>query len=78
MDWTIAAVLCAALAHASWNALVKNSGDRFFMLASIRLVGLGVGIGLALIVPFPDPAACERRSMPLHLLRAIASVISSR
>jgi drug/metabolite transporter (DMT)-like permease len=57
MDWTIAAVLCAALAHASWNALVKNSGDRFFMLASIRLVGLGVGIGLALIVPFPDPAA---------------------
>jgi drug/metabolite transporter (DMT)-like permease len=57
MGWTIAAVLCAALAHASWNALVKNSGDRFFMLAAIRLVGLCVGICLALAVPFPDSAA---------------------
>ena len=34
-----ALILLAAIAHASWNAMVKNSSDRLLMLASIRLVG---------------------------------------
>jgi drug/metabolite transporter (DMT)-like permease len=49
-----AAVLFAALAHASWNALLKNSGDRVLMLAAIRLVGLVAGIVTAIIVPLPS------------------------
>jgi drug/metabolite transporter (DMT)-like permease len=49
-----AAVLVAALAHASWNALLKNSGDRVLMLASIRLVGLIAGIATAAVVPLPS------------------------
>jgi uncharacterized membrane protein len=49
-----AAVLVAALAHASWNALLKNSGDRVLMLSSIRLVGLVAGIVTAALVPLPS------------------------
>jgi uncharacterized membrane protein len=49
-----AAVLLAALAHASWNALLKNSGDRVLMLASIRFVGLVAGIVTASLVPLPS------------------------
>jgi uncharacterized membrane protein len=49
-----AAVLVAALAHASWNALLKNSGDRVLMLSSIRLVGLLAGIVTAALVPLPS------------------------
>lgn len=49
-----AAVLLAALAHASWNAILKNSGDRFLMLSSIRLVGLTAGIVAAAIAPLPS------------------------
>lgn len=49
-----AAVLLAALAHASWNALLKNSGDRVLMLASIRFVGLVAGVVTASLVPLPS------------------------
>ncbi|MGY1490150.1 EamA family transporter [Methylobacillus pratensis] len=46
-------VLMAALAHASWNAIIKNTGDRLLMLASIRAVGLVAGIIIASILPIP-------------------------
>lgn len=49
-----AAVLVAAIAHASWNAMVKKSGDRLLMLASIRAVGLTAGIVVAIVVPLPS------------------------
>jgi drug/metabolite transporter (DMT)-like permease len=49
-----AAVLFSALTHASWNAMVKTSGDRLLMLASIRTLGLVLGIIVALIVPLPS------------------------
>ncbi len=52
-----AAVLLAAVAHASWNALLKNSGDRVLMLGAIRLVGLAAGIVIAVIVPLPSMQA---------------------
>jgi len=48
-------VLFAALAHACWNAMVKASGDRLLMLASIRAVGLAAGLAVALLVPLPSP-----------------------
>ena len=61
-----AAVLVAALAHASWNALLKNSADRVLMLSAIRLVGLVAGIVAAAIAPLPS-----RESLP-YLIGAAA------
>ncbi|HUF88063.1 MAG TPA: EamA family transporter [Thermohalobaculum sp.] len=50
-----AAVLVAALMHASWNAIVKTGLDRF---SAILLMTLAQGgIGLVLIPAFPLPAA---------------------
>lgn len=51
----IAAVLAAALMHASWNALVKAGGDRFAVLA--LTIGLPVFalLPLAFLVPLPAP-----------------------
>ena len=49
-----AAVLVSAIAHASWNAIVKSSGDRLLMLVAIRVVGLVGGIVVASIVPLPS------------------------
>lgn len=49
-----ALVLVAALAHASWNAMVKSSSDRLLMLASIRFVGLLAGVVVAGLVPLPS------------------------
>jgi multidrug transporter EmrE-like cation transporter len=51
---TVSAAYAAVLL---WNALLKNSGDRVLMLASIRLVGLAAGIVTAAIVPLPSPQA---------------------
>jgi len=48
-----ALVLVAAVAHASWNAMVKSSGDRLLMLTSIRVVGLVAGLLVASVVPLP-------------------------
>lgn len=49
-----ALVLVAAVAHASWNAMVKSSGDRLLMLTSIRVVGLLAGLTVAALVPLPS------------------------
>lgn len=50
-----ALVLLAAVAHAVWNALVKNAGDRLLMIAMIRLVGLIFGLVLLPFTPWPSP-----------------------
>lgn len=50
-------VLLSALAHATWNAVVKHSAEAFLQLAMIRSVGLLLGAFLALHLPPPDPAA---------------------
>lgn len=47
-------VLISAIAHASWNALLKNSGDRLLLLSSIRVVGLLSGSVVAALVPLPS------------------------
>lgn len=52
-----ALVLAAAIAHASWNAIVKTSGDRLLMLVAIRLVGLLVGLAVAAFVPPPSASS---------------------
>src|SRR5712672_456650 len=46
-------VLLSAMAHAAWNALVKNAADRLLMMAAIRLVGLTYGLFMLPFVPWP-------------------------
>lgn len=53
----VALVLLAALLHASWNALLKSSGDR---LCSLAIMTIGAGLGalpLILLTPLPHAAA---------------------
>lgn len=47
-------MLLFAVAHATWNAMVKGSADRLLMLAAIRAVGLIAGILVAAVVPAPS------------------------
>jgi len=42
MEYTI--VLLAALAHAIWNGLVKNSEDKLLSLTFIRFIGMTLGL----------------------------------
>jgi drug/metabolite transporter (DMT)-like permease len=47
-------VFLSAVAHASWNALVKNAGDRLLMMGAIRAVGLTYGLVMLPFVPWPN------------------------
>ncbi|MFL6661991.1 MAG: DMT family transporter [Rhizobacter sp.] len=58
MSWlVVAAVLCGALLHASWNALVKSSRDQPLDTALIHVLGCGVGPVLVLSFGLPRAAA---------------------
>jgi drug/metabolite transporter (DMT)-like permease len=50
--YVVAAVLLAALLHASWNALVKSGRDTFLTTV---LVATGAGLMACLALPFVDP-----------------------
>lgn len=52
-----AAVLAAALLHASWQALVKSSGDGVVALAGMNLVSGAVALSLLPFVAPPTPVA---------------------
>jgi drug/metabolite transporter (DMT)-like permease len=47
-------VLLSAVAHAAWNALVKNAGDRLLMMGAIRFVGLTYGLVMLPFLPWPS------------------------
>jgi drug/metabolite transporter (DMT)-like permease len=51
------AVLCAALLHASWNALVKGGGDKYATMTAVVIGHLPITLLLMPFVPFPDTAA---------------------
>jgi phosphonate utilization associated putative membrane protein len=58
LTWSVvAAVLFAALLHASWNALVKSSSDKALDTALIHLLGSLVALPIALAVGWPVAAA---------------------
>ncbi len=64
--FVLALVLCAALLHASWNALLKSSADR---LGSLAVMTIGAGLGaLPLIFFLPLPLAA---SWPYIALSAV-------
>ena len=57
-DHVYLAVLGAAVLHASWNTLLKSSGDRIYSLAFQNLIMALAGAGLLLLVaPFPAAAS---------------------
>jgi len=48
-------VLLAAVVHASWNAVVKSSGDRFLTFTVVAFTGTVIGAVAAFFVPLPAP-----------------------
>lgn len=48
-------VLLGAIAHASWNGLLKGASDPFLLMAVIRTVGLLYGLTVVILLP-PPPA----------------------
>src|ERR1700687_1741215 len=75
-----ALVLCAALMHASWNAIVKSDTDRLASFAPVMHAGAFLGLALAPFVPPPAAASWKwlAASVAIHnfyylfLLRAYA------
>jgi phosphonate utilization associated putative membrane protein len=58
LTWpVVAAVLFAALLHASWNALVKSSSDKPLDTATIHLIGSVLGLPLAMLAGWPRAEA---------------------
>ncbi len=58
LTWpVVAAVLFAALLHASWNALIKSGSDKALDTALIHVLGCAVGAALLAVVGLPHRAA---------------------
>jgi drug/metabolite transporter (DMT)-like permease len=69
-----AAVLAAALLHASWHALVKSSGDQIVALAGMNVVSGAASLVVIFFVPPPSPLvlAIIAGSVLLHVGYKIA------
>src|SRR5215469_13774380 len=50
-------VLLSAIAHASWNALVKSAGDRALTMVALRATGLMLGLVALPFVDWPQAAS---------------------
>lgn len=77
LTWPIvAAVLFAALLHASWNALVKSSVDKSLDTALIHLMGSLIALPLVAVVGWPPAAAWPfiAASVVIHIAYYIALV----
>jgi drug/metabolite transporter (DMT)-like permease len=53
----VSLVLLSALMHATWNAIVKLSGERLAVLAVIDTLCCALALALTPWVPFPSPTA---------------------
>ena len=49
-------VILSAIAHATWNAMMKSAGDRTLTMIAIRAVGLVIGLAALPFVDWPDAA----------------------
>jgi phosphonate utilization associated putative membrane protein len=77
LSWPIVlAVLCGALLHAGWNALVKASGDKALDMALVHLLGGLCALPLLLWVGLPAPRAWPYigASLTIHVGYYIAVV----
>jgi phosphonate utilization associated putative membrane protein len=63
------AVLCGALLHAGWNALIKSGRDKSLDTALIHSLGIFVAVPLIFVTGFPAPVAWPYMiaSMVIHL-----------
>lgn len=50
-------VLCGAFLHASWNAIVKGSGDKFFAAAGVNLAAGAISLLALPFLSLPNPAS---------------------
>ncbi len=58
MTWPVVlAVLCGALLHASWNALVKSGGDKAVDTALLHVLAAIMALPMLLWVGLPPPVA---------------------
>jgi drug/metabolite transporter (DMT)-like permease len=48
-------VILSAIAHATWNALMKSAGDRMLTMAALRFTGLMIGLCALPFVDWPAP-----------------------
>jgi drug/metabolite transporter (DMT)-like permease len=73
---TIALILCSALLHASWNALIKASSDPLVNLAVVAGTGATISLPFIIALPWPEPAAWPwlAASGVLHYLYQFALV----
>ncbi|WP_353254540.1 EamA family transporter [Burkholderia anthina] len=70
------AVLCAAFLHASWNALVRSSGDR---LRSATVLQIAIGLFALLFLPAAAPISlaswiCVAASAVIHVVYTLLLV----
>lgn len=70
------AVLCGALLHASWNALIKSSGDKSVDTALVHFLAALLALPLVLWVGLPPPRAWPyiAASLTVHIGYYIALV----
>ena len=66
LTWPIVlAVLCGALLHASWNALVKSATDKSLDTALVHFIGALLALPLLLWVGLPRPEAAPYIALSL-------------
>lgn len=53
----LSAVLFAALLHATWNAMIKVSGDRLVIMAVTAFATSLLALPFVFVLPAPDPAS---------------------
>lgn len=77
LTWPVVlAVLCGALLHASWNALIKSGNDKALDTALVHCLGAVVALPFALWVGTPPPTAWPfiAASLLIHIGYYIALV----
>lgn len=53
----IALVLCAAVLHASWNAILRGGSDRLWSVTVMSFAATAVAIPAVVLLPLPAPAS---------------------
>jgi phosphonate utilization associated putative membrane protein len=77
LTWPIVlAVLCGALLHASWNALIKSGGDKALDTALVHFLGAVIALPVLVVTGLPPPAALPylAASLVIHVGYYIALV----
>ena len=55
--FVLACVVCAAILHASWNAVLRGGDDRLWSMTLMMIAVIGVTAIAAAFVPWPNPAS---------------------